>query len=212
MPKEHKVKQGDCISSISYEHGFFPETLWNDPANAQLKKIRKDPNILIPGDVVVIPDKRLKEIGASSSARHRFKKKGVPEKFRLKLLRDGKPRVSVAFRLDIDGALKIGQTNGCGMIETVIPPNAKKGLLIVTEEGQEDEEYELNLGYLDPITEISGVQMRLHNLEYYCGDMDGILNQATREAIVEFQRRNGLNPSGQLDEITLQKLEEIHGS
>jgi N-acetylmuramoyl-L-alanine amidase len=60
MPS-HTVKQGDCISSIAHETGFFWETLWNHPDNAKLKQLRKNPNALLPGDVVSIPDQRVKQ-------------------------------------------------------------------------------------------------------------------------------------------------------
>jgi len=87
MPREHKVRQGECISSIAGKYGHFPETIWNDPANAQLKSKREDePNILYAGDVVVIPDKRLKEESGATDERHRFVKKGVPVQFRLRLM------------------------------------------------------------------------------------------------------------------------------
>jgi len=38
MP-EHQVQQGDCINSIGLQYGFFPNTLWNHPDNAELKSL-----------------------------------------------------------------------------------------------------------------------------------------------------------------------------
>jgi hypothetical protein len=59
MSTEHKVKQSECIYSISDGYGFFPNTVWNDPSNAELKERRQVPGILFPGDIVVVPDKQL---------------------------------------------------------------------------------------------------------------------------------------------------------
>jgi N-acetylmuramoyl-L-alanine amidase len=60
MPN-HNVVQGDCVLSIAEQYGFFWETVWNHPSNAELKKKREDPAILYPGDVVFVPEKRLKD-------------------------------------------------------------------------------------------------------------------------------------------------------
>jgi hypothetical protein len=83
---EYLVQSGDCISSIARSHGHFWETLWNDPANATLKAARGNPNILLPGDRVTIPPIRPKVESRPNNARHRFVKKGVPVKFRLRLI------------------------------------------------------------------------------------------------------------------------------
>jgi hypothetical protein len=86
MPTKHKVKQGECISSIAERYGLFPESIWEDPANAELKNKRKDPNILYPGDVVVIRDIKAKEESGDTEKRHRFRKKGVPATLRIKIM------------------------------------------------------------------------------------------------------------------------------
>ena len=62
MAENYQVKQGDCISSIAFEKGFFPDTIWNHPENENLKELRKDPSVLLPGDSVYIPDKRLRNL------------------------------------------------------------------------------------------------------------------------------------------------------
>lgn len=85
--KKHIVRQGECIASISAQHGFFWETLWNLPENSKVKEDHKTPTILKPGSEVFIPDKREKEEDCSTANRHRFRRKGTPAKLRLRIMR-----------------------------------------------------------------------------------------------------------------------------
>ena len=98
----HIVMPGQCISSIAFEHGFFPDTLWNDPANAELKEKRQNPGVLLEGDEVAIPELRLKIQAAASERRHCFRRKGVPEKLRLQLMRNDCARADVGYVLTIE--------------------------------------------------------------------------------------------------------------
>src|SRR5882724_13489186 len=103
MPINYKVEQGDCISSIAFEYGFYPDTIWNYPANSELKKKREDPNVLFPGDVVTIPDRRPIEFSKPTTARHKFRLKNIPAKLRLRLLTlEGQPRANEKYVLEID--------------------------------------------------------------------------------------------------------------
>jgi hypothetical protein len=212
MPKNHTVAQGDCISSIAEKNGLFWETVWNHPENSELKEKRKDPNILLPGDVVFVPDKQMKEESGATEQCHKFRKKGVPAKIRLQILDDDdEPRADEPYILEIDGKAISGQTDSEGVIEQFIPPNARKGKLLV---GEEQEEYLLDLGHIDPIDTVAGVQVRLQNLGYDCGGADGKLGSKTRAAILEFQQKHELEEieeTGEIDQATLDKLEEIHG-
>src|ERR1700674_415579 len=99
MPIQYKIKTGDCISSLAYDYGFFPDTIWNHPDNAELKQKRKDPNVLMRGDLLVIPDKEIKEVTKSTEQAHRFRKKGVPAKLKVRLLKKGEPRKNEKYRL-----------------------------------------------------------------------------------------------------------------
>jgi N-acetylmuramoyl-L-alanine amidase len=208
MPKEHEVKQGECISSIAEKYGLFPETIWDDAANAELKEKRKDPNVLYLGDVVVIPDKREKEESGATENRHRFRRKGNTENLEIQLLDEGTPRANENYILDVDGKLLSGTTDARGRLKEIIPSNAKKGKLLV---GDEQEEYMLDLGYLDPIDQISGIQARLNNLGYDCGAVDGELNPETKEMLEEFQEKHDLQVTGEADDQTRAKLLEEHG-
>src|SRR5262245_42749248 len=71
----YEVEQGDCIASIAARFGYLWQTIWNAPANAEIKRIRKDPNVLLPGDRVVLPDKLLRHEACDTEKRHRFVRK-----------------------------------------------------------------------------------------------------------------------------------------
>jgi hypothetical protein len=209
--KKHIVKQGDCISSIAFKYGFFPDTIWNDSKNNKLKQDRKDPNVLFPGDEVFIRDKEKKEESCPSEQRHRFKRKGVPETFDIQFRVNGVPRSNEDYVLDIDGELSEGKTDKDGVVELFIPPNAKKGKITFRQSG---DEYELELGDLDPITETSGVQARLRSLGFYSGPVHGKMSDELEQAIRDFQAAQNPNkePTGQLDEDTRKKLQQAYGS
>jgi len=89
--QRYTAADGDCMSSIAFDHGFFWRTLWDHAGNAALKGLRKDPNILLAGDVVVIPDPDPSPVAKPAGARHTFKLKGVPAKLRLRLVKNKEP-------------------------------------------------------------------------------------------------------------------------
>ena len=208
MAINYQVKQGDCISSIAFEHGFFADTIWNDANNAELKKERQDPNVLMPGDVVFIPDKRLKEVSEPTNNVHKFKCKNTPEKFKLQLLLDGEPRANEEYELEIDDLKFSGVTDSQGRIEQSIPPNAKTGKLLLA---NGTEVYQLQLGNLNPSDEISGAQGRLRNLGLYLGPIDGKMSDELEEAIQEYQFTKNLEPDGQLTLETIAAIKRDYG-
>jgi hypothetical protein len=88
MSEDYVVQAGDCISSIAFERGFFWETIWQHPQNAELRSRRKDPNILLAGDTVFVPDLELREHQAGTERRHRYMLRGAPAKLRLRVLEE----------------------------------------------------------------------------------------------------------------------------
>ena len=202
---DHTVEPGDCIWSISMDSGHFWKTIWNDSGNIQLRQDRKDPNVLAAGDVVHVPDIVLKSEDGATEMRHRFKRKGVPVSFKIQMLRDGKPRKSEDYRLDIDGVLRSGKTDGDGWIKASIPPDAQQGKLFMG-----NDVYELKLGHLEPADDLKGAQQRLQNLGLYGGEIDGQKGPLTQGALALFQNRQGLKCTGELDDATKDALKKAH--
>jgi len=208
---DYVVKQGDCISSIAKDTGHFWETIWNDPANAELKGSRQDPNVLRPDDHVTIPDLNPKKEPGETEMRHRFVRKGEPLVLRIRVLDNAQPLSNQPYTLETEGGSVTGTTDAEGKLACPIPGNARRGRLLVgTDEDQR--EYEFLLGELDPVVELTGLQHRLSNLGFDPGGIDGIMGPRTRAAIRQFQAKYGLPISGEPDDQTRGKLREVHGS
>lgn len=207
MPIRHEVKQGESVISLSELHGLFADTIWNHPENAALKEKRKNMNILMPGDILFIPDKRPKEVSRSTNEVHKFQRKGIPALFRLQLFDIEEPRANQKYTLDVDGKKYEGKTDSRGVLEQSIPANSKKGVLII---GPEEYQLEIDFGYLDPINEIAGVKKRLNNMGYDCGKPNNEPDENMKTQLRLFQKRFGLQETGEADSETLKKLEQLH--
>lgn len=183
MTSLHRVRSGDCISSIAFDHGFYPDTIWMHPQNEALRRIRANPNVLLEGDVVFVPERQPKCHRCRTDGRHVFRRKGVPEKLRLRLLSHGRPRSNIRLRLEIEGVQIESATDKEGVVTVPIIPNARRGRLSVLDTG---EEYVLELGALDPAAVLTGIQARLRNLGYYKGAVNGVHDPSTAESLKKF--------------------------
>jgi N-acetylmuramoyl-L-alanine amidase len=122
---------------------------------------------------------------------------------------DGEPLADEPYVLEIDGQHTEGRTDSDGLVEISIAPDARHGTLRLTERRQT---HQLELGHIDPIESISGVQARLNNLGFDCGEVDGRLGPQTAAALRQFQSASDLEATGTLDDDTRQALQDSHGS
>ncbi|MFC1712443.1 peptidoglycan-binding protein [Candidatus Poribacteria bacterium] len=215
MPQMYEVKQGDTLISIAYQFGFRNwRTIWDHDRNVQLREKRLNPQILSPRDQVFVPDKRPEEHRCITNRRHTFTVASLKSDIRIVLQNeDGEPYARKEYKLTVDGKVYRGQTDANGLLEEEVPANAKEGELVLWPNDDDPSEillWSLDIGYLDPISEISGIQARLNNLGYECGEANGELNETTRGALRAFQRDNGLDVTGELDDATRSKLGQLH--
>ena len=208
MPERYTAQPGDCIHSIAFAKGFFPDTVWNHADNKSLKDLRKDPHVLMAGDTVVIPDKRLKELSKPEEKRHRFRRKGVPKEMKVQLMEGDQPVKNALCKVKIEGRESEITSDGEGWLKIPIPPNARKAAIQLPS----GLEFELNLGHLDPVDQVSGVQGRLHSLGYYDGPINGQMSPDTQSAIKTFKTAQGLPANSTLDDQTRQALTKQTGS
>jgi hypothetical protein len=218
MPKSYTIQAGDSLANIAFEHGLFVDTVWQDPGNEGLRKLRPDMNILMSGDVLTIPDRRDHEVATATGKRHRFRLKGVPHVFQLQLFDDDWPRANQAYRLTVRGKdfeFELpGLTDAEGVLVAYIPPGVIAGRLSIDELDEQDQsalELDILFGSLDPIEELSGVQKRLVNLGFDC-PVDGEVSDETTAAIEAFQRLFSLPVTGAVDNATRQKLTAMNES
>lgn len=202
----HHVSDGESIASIAKDNGYLWNTIWDHPGNAALKAKRRNPNQLVAGDEVFLPDKGRKSVSKPVDGKHRFTRKGEPTRFKLKLTTLGEARSNERYTLTFGEQVIHGTTDGEGRIEHFIPGETKSATLMLSK-GKEI--YAIALGQLDPLDELRGVQQRLSNLGYAC-DASNELDDQTRAALAKFQAREKLPVTGDPDAATKAKLQELH--
>lgn len=209
------VEDGDSIDSIAEIHGHFWQTIWDLPENAALKAAREDRTILMPGDKVTIPALREKQEKRATDLVHRFKRKGVPARIIFAAAhQDGTVYADCAYRLKIGKRTYEGRTDAEGRVEVFVAPSARVGLLKLDVDipGYESKpEWRLRIGTLYPLETIKGIQQRLNNLGYDCGEEDGDFGDRTKRALRAFQAAMGLDRTDAPDEPTRDALDTAHG-
>lgn len=204
----YTVVYGDCLSTIARRHGLTWPVLWNHPNNADFRAKRKDPNIIYPGDVVFIPTPEPRVEPADTEKRHTFRVESIPIRLRVRILDAGEPVANEKYDLEIDGIVTQGTTDAKGMLETNVPSTADEALLTLTERA---ERRVLKLGGLDPLTEVTGVQGRLHNLGFLTGPIDGLWGPVTEGAVKRFQRARNITVDGIVGPQTRAAFVDAHG-
>ncbi len=122
------------------------------------------------------------------------------------------PRANVPFALAIDGNVILGKTDSDGVITQPIPPNAQQGKLTIEPGTLKETVIPLKLGFLNPVSEVSGLKHRLSNLGFNCGDQTDEITPEFEEALRQFQQRNQIPVTGQADDATKSKLKQSHRS
>lgn len=200
------IKQGDYLSKIAHANGHYEPTIWNHPENAQLVRKRKNPQILLPGDRMHVPEKARRNEQGQTEQRHRFVCRHLPLHLRIEPLRadyrkEDDPRISM--RVDAD----IAQNTGTVM-DLRIPKTANQGEVKLSD----DRRLRVQIGHLDPVVELSGVKGRLNNLGYRAGPpASPELDAQFMSALEEFQCDQGLSVDGICGPNTQAKLEQVHG-
>jgi N-acetylmuramoyl-L-alanine amidase len=196
---DYIVQQGDYISKLANERGLSDfATIWDHPANQELKKQRTTPNVLNPGDKLFIPDKEVRTEVRSTDAKHEFVLSGKPLKLRI-VIHDmaEKPVSGKPCDLKVTGSPDITplSTDGAGMVEREIKPDAAAGEFKLKDAGLPiDLDLKLQIGHLDPLDTVTGQKGRLNNLGYDAGVVNDEKTLQFQSAVEEFQCDQKLLP------------------
>lgn len=216
MSQKYVVRQGDCLSSIAAHFGLPNwHVIYDAPDNKDFKKKRPNPNLIYPGDELVIPDTKPGNESIDTGSVHTFQVTLPLTDLKLKVFDDiGDEPTKANYELRILGLPEpITGALANGLIDTKIPAWARQGHLVITsaEDGSIIEKVDLQLGGLDPVDTISGAQIRLQQIGFDCGPITGEMTPAMEGTLRLFQRVYKLTEDGTLNAATQDKLKEIYG-
>jgi hypothetical protein len=204
------IRQGDHLSLLAHRFNFDATEVWNHPANAELRRTRKNPEILCPGDILQIPDPESPEwFTVRVGAVNHFVATVPTVKVQLALSRGGNALQSEPFTVSAGSYRSAGTTTSQGMASFEVPLGVQNCLLTMTRTGRT---YRLLVGHMDPIEQPSGAWKRLAQLGYLAAPRELLPEPAALASLKRFQKDSGLPESGELDPDTLRALEAAHGS
>ena len=225
-PRWHVVKQGECLSKLADHYGLSHwQELWSHPDNQALRKRRKSPHVLWPGDQVAVPGVKVYELVRPTDTTHRIEVLQHEATVQVRLrVRDRRQKglaglaYSLAFMHRGSEVRRPGAapTGDDGLIEERVPVGTEA---IVITFSRPKLSFRFLVSELDPVLDegseepiASGVQARLRSLGYAC-EVAGSWNANTRQALALFQREQlgREQPDGRADAETCRKLEELYG-
>lgn len=200
----HTVVSGDTLLALASKAGLDSwEDIVNAPENASIKDTLTDPGILKRGISVFIPNKELKQQPSAIDAKHPFNVKR-PKAWLRMAIKNADGTALANGKYDFTAADKTinGTIAATGIIEEAVPITTTSGTLKVVS-GKVTAQWQLRIGWMDPISEDSGIKSRLANLHFDFGD-----NLAG--AVMAFQVRTGLTPTGTVDDALREKLKSYY--
>jgi hypothetical protein len=212
----HTVTRDECVTKLANRYGLTADRIWQ--ANHALARQRISMNILAAGDQVTIPARAPKWEPASPGMRHIVKQTTQPSWLRVRFLDEfGAPRTALPYLMSLTTLSEApvpdveGETDADGFVIQHIPADAATATITLGQ-GDEQEVHVMHLSRLEPVETTAGLQARLANLGYGCGEDEdeGTIGPATESALRRFQQDRGLSITGKPDDATRRTLVEVH--
>lgn len=194
-----EAHQGDCVYSIAAKTGHRWQTLWEHPQNETLRKARKTPGILLPGDHVYVPERQVKSVLLASGQRHRIVVEEATVMLRLRMGdADGRPMAKTDYRLEVAGQVLPVTTDDDGTFAVPVPSVAEVAHLVEVATG---ETVTLHIGHMDPTGSSGAVRKRLANLGYTPDAPEGPIDEHVQALLAQFIEDAELDSNVTWDEL-----------
>jgi hypothetical protein len=228
MPVRHVLQPGECLQSLARRHGFKDgQTIYDGPDNSDLRQKRAAPADVMPGDAVVIPDRKTRDIALAKGKINKFKIH-VPDAILRVHVSDeaGKALAGKPYELTIGDHTAEGKTTSDGVVEAQVSLSATAGKLVVYDTAAQDGArwvWSLRIANLDPPESRAGAWQRLANLGYWSPAEPAEQSTSSAAAppagsndplvlaIRAFQHDEKLDDTGRVDDATRKRLVERHG-
>jgi hypothetical protein len=196
------VREGDYLTRISQHFGVDEGAVWNHPKNTVLRA-RRDRNLLRAGDLVFIPaDAPKYEPGPAAVTAADGSKVQVTS---IELTFSSYP--DQPYELTGMGPKLTGRTNAKGTLSFLVPVDVREVEVLFP---KSKITYPVLIGNMEPADVPTGAAKRLNHLGYL--PFDDLHEDRLHDAVQAFQKASGLEPSGVLDEDTIEALVAAHGS
>jgi len=206
----HEIKPNQTLAELVAEVAPFLDAtaVRSHEKNALLFGAR-DEYVLNPGDPVWIPEEEPKyewhQVATGETIT--LEVLNSMRQFKLTVVRPNRePFANEKYVLKLDGKTFEGTTDADGLIDTEVPFDATHGTVQIGKMLRKVE-----IGGLDPIHTIKGIQARLANMGFEPGPIDGKIGPLTTGAIEMFQAYSLMDETGVMDAKTRKALFEAYG-
>jgi hypothetical protein len=185
------------------------KAFYNDDLNRDFWNLGPDPNALLPGDSLHVPDEETKAELCSTAHVLPALRNTIGLRFIVRDV-DGEPLAREKYQVDGTGEIPDGILCSDALHDVIVPPCALEGTLAVWVRDDLDlaDVWTLKLGHLDLID--NGSHARLHNLGYDCGPVDGVNGSRMQVGVRAFQKERSLQVDGVAGPETQAALVDQH--
>jgi hypothetical protein len=215
--RSYVVRQGDYLKKIAHKLGCDEAEVWSHAKNADLRRTRRDPNLLHPGDLLWVPERVLNWLPIVAGTTNKYFAEIPKTIVSLGFKNENGPLANETYVVEGIGAPKEGTTDEHGTVVFKVPVHLRE--FRVSFPGQ-NMIHPVLVGDMDPADEVSGLRKRLQHLGYYKSSPSKFSRPMSEEeieacdqrAILKFQKAHGLNATGSLDDEEKSLLVKEHGS